>query len=125
MMKIEFDGLEELANKLENTANNVEKGKDEALLAGAKVMQEATKKLAPVRAVGGGNLKDHVNISDVEDGEIQVYVDQQGKAYYGYFHEIGTSKMRARPFMGPAFNTSKHQIERAIADKIKQRFLMS
>lgn len=120
MMEFEFGGLDELANKLEQTAKNVKKGKEEALLAGAKVMQEATKKLAPVKT---GKLETRVEISDVENGEIQVYVDQQGKAYYGYFHEIGTSKMRAQPFMGPAFNQSISKIQNAMADKMRQELL--
>lgn len=121
-MEFEFEGLEELANSLEQTANNVKESKDEALIAGAKIMQRATQDRARVLT---GNLKAHVEISDIENGEILVYVDQQGKAYYGYMHEVGTSKMRARPFMGPAFNSSRFKIERAIADKIRQRFLMS
>lgn len=122
MMKIEFEGLEELVSKLEQVGDSVEKGKDEALLEGAKVMKKATQDRAPVRT---GNLKAHVEISDVSNGEVEVYVDQQGKAYYGYFHEVGTSKMRARPFMGPAFNASKTKIERTMADKIRQRLMLS
>ena len=85
-------------------------------------MKEATQERAPFRT---GNLKSHVEISDVANDEVEVYVDQQGKAYYGYFHEVGTSKMRARPFMGPAFNASKMKIERAMADKIRQRLTLS
>lgn len=121
-MKFEFDGLDELIDRFERVGQNVKEGKDEAVLAGAKVMQKATKKGAPKLT---GNLEAHVEISDVKDGEVDVYVDNQGKAYYGYFHEVGTSKMRARPFMGPAFNANKVNIEKAIADKIRQRLTMS
>ena len=118
MMEFEFQGIEELVSRLEQVGKSVEQGKDEAVLEGAKVMQKATQERAPVLT---GNLKAHVEISDVKDGEAEVYVDQQGKAYYGYFHEVGTSKMRAQPFMGPAFNASKTKIELAMANNIRQR----
>lgn len=117
-MEFEFQGLDELAQKLEQVGHDVKQGRDEAVLEGAKVMQKATQERAPVLS---GVLKGHVEIADVNNGETEVYIDQQGNAYYGYFHEVGTSKMRARPFMGPAFNASKIKMERAMADKIKQR----
>ncbi|MBO1003738.1 HK97-gp10 family putative phage morphogenesis protein [Pseudogracilibacillus auburnensis] len=120
-MEFEFIGIDDLIDKLERTGHQVEQGKDEAVLEGAKVMQKATKERVPKLT---RNLEMHVEISDVKDGEAEVYVEQQGKAYYGYFHEVGTSKMRARPFMGPAFNASKMKIERAIADKIRQRLMV-
>lgn len=119
-MRFEFEGLEELISKLEQKAEDVEKTKNEALQEGAKVMQKAAQDKAPYRT---GNLKRHIEISDIKDGEINVYVDQQGKAYYGYFQEFGTSKMRARPFMGPAFNASKLKIQRVMADRIRQRLM--
>lgn len=120
-MKFEFEGMDQLLSELERADRSVQSSKSEALIAGAKVMQKETKNRAPVRAIGGGNLKAHIEISEIEDGEVLVYVDQQGKAYYGYFHEVGTSKMRARPFMGPAYISSRNKIERAIAQKISER----
>jgi HK97 gp10 family phage protein len=120
MMDFEMEGLDELLQRVEKMGNDVKQNEEKALLAGAEVMQKATKKSAPVRAVGGGTLRDNIEISEVQNGEIEVYVDQQGIAYYGYFQEIGTSKMRAHPFMGPAYNRSKSQIERAMADSLRQ-----
>lgn len=117
-MEFEFEGISELVQELELMGKSVEQGKDEALVAGAEVLQKAAKERVPVRT---GNLMRHVNISEIDDGEIEVYVDQQGKAYYGYFLEVGTSKMRAQPFMGPAFNASKLKIERTMAEKLRLR----
>lgn len=116
-MDLEIEGLDELTQQLEKMGYDVKQNEEKALVAGAEIMQEATRKLAPVR---GGTLRSNIEISDVENGEIEVYVDQQGVAYYGYFHEIGTSKMRARPFMGPAFNQSRSQIERTMANSLRQ-----
>lgn len=121
-MKFEFEGMDQLIQELENTGREVSVVKDEAVAEGAKIMQKATQERAPYRR---GILKTKIEISDIKNGEAEVYVDQQGEAYYGYFHEVGTSKMRARPFMGPAFNDSKMKIERAIADKLRQRLMIT
>ncbi|WP_440894971.1 HK97-gp10 family putative phage morphogenesis protein [Amphibacillus sp. Q70] len=119
-MDFEFEGIDDLINRLEETGRNVDQTKEEALLEGAKVMQKATQDSARVLT---GNLKANVEISDIENGEIEVFVDQQGIAYYGYILEVGSSRMRAKPFMGPAFNASTNKIEQAIADTIRQRLM--
>lgn len=102
---------------MQQMEHNVEKDKEKALEAGAKVMQEGAQSLVRVRT---GNLKDHIEISDVENGEIEIYVDNQGRAYYGYMIEFGTSKMQAIPFMGPAFMQKQLQIEQAMANSLRQ-----
>lgn len=116
-MKFEFDGMDALTQRLQKMEHDSKGAENEALQEAAKVMQQATESGAPVRT---GNLKGRIQISDVENGEIQVYVDQQGKAYYGYFLEYGTSKMRAQPFMGPAFMKSKLKMQQAMADSLKK-----
>ncbi|MED1603052.1 HK97-gp10 family putative phage morphogenesis protein [Alkalihalophilus marmarensis] len=119
--KFEFEGIDDLLRTLEQSSHDVEKAKEDALLAGAKVMQEETKKAAEtVLKRRSGTLIGNIEISDVEGDEVSVYVDNQGKAYYGHMHEFGTSKMPARPFMGPAFNRSGFKINKALADKLKQ-----
>jgi HK97 gp10 family phage protein len=117
-MKIEFEGIEELIRQLETMSDAVDQGKVEALIAGAQILQKAVQGRAPYLT---GILMEHIIISDVKDGEIDVYVDQQGPAYYGYFHEFGTSRMPARPFVGPAFNESGAKIEQAIANVLRMR----
>ena len=112
-----MQGLQELMAQIERTSMGMESAKNEALKAGGEVMQEETKKAARKRT---GNLKEHIELSEVKDGEINVYVDNQGKAYYGFMHEFGTSKMPAKPFMGPAFNKSKMKINQAMANKLRQ-----
>lgn len=120
-MKFEFEGIDGLIQQMQRTEINAEQAKNEALEESAKVMQKATEDQAPVRDQGGGTLRDNIEISEIEDGEIQVYVDQQGKAYYGYFLEYGTSKMRAQPFMGPAFMKSRLKMQQAMADSLRKR----
>ena len=116
-MNFEMQGLSELMSQLSSLENGLENMKDQALKEGAKVMQEETERAARVRT---GNLKRNIKISEIEDGSIYVYVDNQGKAYYGQMLEFGTSKMSAKPFMAPAFNQSKMQINQAMANKLRQ-----
>ncbi|WP_156290785.1 HK97-gp10 family putative phage morphogenesis protein [Oceanobacillus salinisoli] len=124
-MRVEFEGMEELIQEMQKMETGMNESKNEALLKGAEVVQKETKKLAPVRSQGGGTLRDNINISDIEKDDIYVYVDQQGPAYYGYFLEYGTSKMSARPFMAPAFNRSRFQIEQAMATSLRKRLGLS
>ncbi|NIK10923.1 HK97-gp10 family putative phage morphogenesis protein [Alkalibacillus almallahensis] len=119
-MEFDFSGMAELTRQIQKLENGAKGAESEALQEGAKVMQEATEKKAPVRAVNGGTLKANIEISEVENGEIEVYVDNQGKAYYGHMLEVGTSKMRAQPFMGPAFNQSQRRIENAMSSHLKK-----
>lgn len=120
-MDVKFEGMEELMNQLQQMGDQSKQAENEVLEAGAVVMQKATEEAAPVRAVNGGTLKANIEISDVKNGEINVFVDNQGIAYYGYMQEIGTSKMPARPFMGPAFMRNRFNIEQAMAKKLRQR----
>lgn len=119
-MKFEFEGMDELIQKMDQLGIDIKRDKNDAVLEGAKVMQKATQEKAPKKT---GNLSNLIEISDVEDGSVDVFVDQQGKAYYGYFLEYGTSKMRAQPFMGPAFNANMSKIQDAMASKMREKLM--
>lgn len=116
MMRIEFEGMDEFLQQLEKLGNDVDKHADEALKNAGKVLQTEVKKRAPVRT---GNLKQHIMLSEPKDRAIDVYVD--GKAYYGAFLEEGTSKMRAQPFMYPAFQSSQFKIRREMVETLRRR----
>lgn len=54
----------------------------------------------------------------------EVYVgvsNQNNDAFYLYFHEWGTSRMRARPFMRPTFETQMQNIIDAMAKEMLAR----
>ena len=84
-MEFKFEGLDQLITSLERMEDDAEKGKKEALEAGADIMQKSAKSLARKRT---GNLVEHIEKSEVEGDEIQVYVDNQGPAYYGHMLEL-------------------------------------
>src|SRR5690625_715326 len=116
MMKVEFEGMDEFMQQLERLGNDVDKHTDEALINAGKLLQKEVKKRVPVDT---GKLRDNIMLSEVKDKTIDVYVDQQGPAYYGVFLEEGTSKMRARPFMYPAFHNSQFRIRREIVETLR------
>lgn len=118
-MEFEFEGIDELVQQIEAMGQNAEGAKNEALDKSAEFLQEEVRTIAPIRAVGGGNLRAHIERSEVKDGEIEVYVDNQGKAYYGHMLEFGTSKMSAQPFMFPAFQRSTFGINKILADTLR------
>src|SRR5690625_4185130 len=99
-MELEFEGIDELMQRIEQMGNEADKYAEEALKKAGETLQKAVKERVPVDT---GNLRNHIELSDVKDNSIDVYVDQQGKAYYGVMVEEGTSKMRAQPYMYPAF----------------------
>lgn len=116
-MEVQFEGMNELMSQLQEMEFNSKNAEEDALIAGAKVVQKGAQSLVRVRT---GNLKDHIEISEVENGEIEVFVDNQGKAYYGYMLEFGTSKMRAIPFMGPSFMRNQLKIEKEMANSLRK-----
>jgi HK97 gp10 family phage protein len=77
-------------------------------MAGAEPILDAAKNLAPVdtgllrsslKAIKERARKSsHLVRVQTEDG------DYKGEAFYASFHEYGTKKMPARPFMRPAFD---------------------
>ncbi|MEK4199098.1 MULTISPECIES: HK97-gp10 family putative phage morphogenesis protein [unclassified Cytobacillus] len=115
-MDFQMDGLSEMMNRLASL-ENMDEIKNEALKEGAKALKEETERTVVKRT---GNLSRNILVSDINNDEIFVHVDNQGKAYYGHMLEFGTSKMSAQPFMGPAFNRSKMSINNAMAEKIRQ-----
>lgn len=57
-------------------------------------------------------------------GADEVYIgisNQQNAAFYLYFHEWGTSKMRARPFMRPTFEKEMQKIIDEMAKAMKEQ----
>ncbi|WP_031405270.1 HK97-gp10 family putative phage morphogenesis protein [Geobacillus vulcani] len=115
-MGFKLEGMQELLKKLETLGNEAEQVKQEALMAGAKVVQEAASQKAPRDT---GKLAENIVISDVkEDGTVDIGPDRD--RFYGLFLEFGTTKMAARPFLQPAFEENKEQVQQKMSDVIRR-----
>jgi HK97 gp10 family phage protein len=114
-MGIRLDGMQELLRQLEQVGSEAERIKKDALLAGAEIIQQAASERAPRDT---GKLAENIVISDVKDGTVDIGPDRD--RFYGLFLEFGTSKMAARPFLQPAFEESKEQVQQKMADVIRK-----
>jgi len=147
MLVVKVEGLKELEKKLFELGPKLErKGLRSAVSAGASVVKKAI--LANVNTPEDtGALKANVYSYRARGGQgEQVYqvgvrngvakygntkknrsLGRAGKAYktdgetfYWKFFEFGTEKLQARPFIRPAFESSKFEADRKIRDKLAQ-----
>lgn len=115
-MGIQLEGMQELLSRLGRIGAEAEQVKKDALQAGAEVVQQAASEKAPKRT---GALAENIVISDItEDGTVDIGPDRD--RFYGFFLEFGTSKMAARPFLQPAFEENKEQVQQKMADVIRR-----
>lgn len=122
-MKVEFTGLEEMSSRLKSLANS-DHIRDEAVKEGAEYFKGKLED--NVYGYGlkqrTGRSKDSFKVDNkIVDGTIEVGLsNQDNDAFYLYFHEHGTSKMPARPFMRPTFENEKENIEKAMANVVRR-----
>jgi len=125
MAEISLEGVDAILSKLEKIGANISRLETKALKNAAEPVLEDAKSTSKF-SDRTGNLREGLKTSNVQtkDGMkyILVGVDKadNSKIFYGKFIEFGTSKMPARPFMQPAFEKNKNEIERIIADTLKE-----
>lgn len=119
-MAVVLEGMSQLLAQIEAMEQSIEGVVTEkALKRGAAVVKRGIEDTAPVKS---GRLKANIVVSDIEinnGAEIHIGPDQQGKAFYGHFHEFGTSKMGATPFVRPGYENNKTEAVNEMADSIK------
>jgi HK97 gp10 family phage protein len=146
MMTVNITGLKELQQALNQLPLEIQKRPlRSAVSAGAKVIVDEAKRLAPQGETG--NLRkalyryrsrsqssrgQETFLVGVRKGK-KNYVDSaknrrlnrvgkkytvEGEAYYWRFIEFGTSKMPARPFLRPAFESKKNQAVETIKNRL-------
>ena len=106
-----------------------------AVVAGAQVVKKRAKEIAKtkgiedtgalIRNIAGKVEKqrspDYVQINiGVRHGKPKKNAKRQDDPFYWFFHEFGTSKMAARPFIRPAFEESKERVIEVMTDKIRE-----
>jgi len=115
-------------------ANNI---LDLAATKGAEVVLEEARKLAPVSVDGQkygkhrhapGNLRDSLKVRKPRSNtkrtkrKATATVGMDHKlAFYAPYVELGTKKMKARPFLRPAIDRHKKRISQAVSDEIDKK----
>lgn len=119
-LRIDFSGHNELLKNMENLSEEVRnRAKKEAIMAAAEVVKEEASRRAPVDT---RKLKDSIIIQTVEDNELvtEAKVGPNKKAFYGMFVEYGTRRVKAQPFLRPAFDENQDKIHEVITEKLGQ-----
>lgn len=147
---IKVNGLSELDRKLREFGPKVARnGLRAANYAGAKVFVEAAKASAPVRT---GTLKANIvafhrssprnvakhsvgvrnirrKFADTADNRRKRRVGKSyfvhGPAFYARFVEFGSSKMRAQPFLRPAFLTNVDTAIEAVRGRLEKAVFLA
>jgi HK97 gp10 family phage protein len=114
-------GMEEILNRLKELGQRAAPAENQALYAGAKIVRDNARQRAPRSAMAKEHLTDNIVISAHKQDENGKYVEVGPTApfFYGKFLEYGTSKMTARPFMGPAQAESRKQVLETIRQTLK------
>lgn len=116
-MKIE--GMENLLAELNKLGAEAGPLENQALRAGGAVVKEAVAGEAPRRS---GTLQKSIQASRVKtrEGIKQVEVGPNKEGWYGQFHEMGTVRMPANPFMSRGYQASKDQALETIARTLQR-----
>lgn len=116
---LELLGIEDLITEVEKLGKQGARLENRALREAGEVVKEAIQNESPVDT---GTLKKSITVSRVKtkDGMKQVEVGPGKEAFYGKFVEFGTVKIRANPFMGRGYESSKGKATDTIAENLRK-----
>jgi HK97 gp10 family phage protein len=123
-----MEGAEEIAKVLEDLPTALEKTVlKQGVRAGAREIRDEAKDWAP--SSGGqpshpafGPLEENIAVRTVPESQLKRYPAaaqvHNGDAYWGLFHEFGTSKMSAQPWLRPAAASAQGEATQAFLKTI-------
>ena len=113
------EGIEELIRKVEELGEKANKEKTNAVRKGADVFKKEIKNNITTKGlVDCGVLRDSIKHS-VKKGRAKIGILDLGDAYYGIFHEFGTTRLPARPFTEPALLEKAEEAQVEVANYLK------
>jgi len=117
-----LEGMEDILTRLKELGQRAGPLENQALHAGAKIVQAHASQRAPRSETDGEHLADNIVISEAKQGEGIKYIEVGPSApfFYGKFLEYGTTKMAARPFLGPAKAQSRKEVLETIKQTLKE-----
>ena len=120
-LTFEVRGFDELEKKLSSLGEKGEEISDKALDKGAQILLQEAQKRARKRT---GLLRSEIKIQRRQTNKgkkyVQVGISTGSKAFYAKFLEFGTSKMSAKPFLRPALESKRQQIQNEIIQEIEK-----
>ena len=122
-MDFQFEGMAELQRRLAEMTNFQTIEKKTLEKAGEHLRDKLEEKVYSFgfKKRTGKSAKSFVLKREIINGSIKVGLSNQNNdAFYLYYHEHGTSKMPARPFMRPTFEQEKQKIEQIMAEEIRR-----
>lgn len=123
MADIELEGMDELLSKLEAMGNKAGRIEGDALRAAAEPVAAEMQSLVRVSAKNDYHIQEDIEISKVKtkDGIKYIEVGPGKKTNWrAKFLEFGTKNMTAQPFMAPAFEHKKRDIQEIIKKKLRE-----
>lgn len=123
---IKIEGMENILAELDKKDADTVRLLTEGLTESSYFVRDRAKVKAPFRK---GKLKSAIASGDLEiergKVKIDIGIDTSVKpfskdGYYARFKEIGTSKMRATPYLRPALDESKNEVKTIISKKLKK-----
>lgn len=120
-MRIEFEGLSELTKELERKFDKSQN--EDVLKKGAEYFKERLEESVYDYGLKKRSGKSEKSMAiEMKKGSDEIYVglsNQKNDAFYLYFHEFGTSKFRARPWLRPTFEREQQAIIKKMADEMR------
>lgn len=120
---MEIKGLEKLRQSIDELGIKGSKVENQALQRGAEIILKDAILNAPV-ATGKGwkGLSIGRPRKKGDKKTVLVGIDKGdiSEIYYMKFHEFGTSKMQATPFLSPAYEKNKKNVQNIIKSEIKK-----
>lgn len=110
--EVDYSCIDNFQKKLKEMGRKGARLENQALIAGAEIINKEVVKNAPERK---GHAKRYLKVSKVsiEKGikvvKVGISKGDNSEAFYLKFHEYGTSKMVAKPFMRPAFENKRRE----------------
>lgn len=122
-IRTEVVGLPELQRKLKRAGEEGLKAEAEGFEVGAQVIVAAAQQnIRDKDIIDTGNLLDSVQPWPAErDAKGNVSVDIGTPVEYGTYHEFGTSRMAARPWLRPALDENIDKARKAVEYAVKYR----
>lgn len=118
---VNISGEKELLRKLKSLSDEIAgEYLKEAVLKGAEVIRQEASNKAPRRT---GKLAANIikEVKEIERDSATVEIGPAKEVFYGLFVERGTSRMQARPFLRPAIDEKKDEVEKVIISILRRR----